>query len=218
MNILEIDIYETEIFKALTYIKICLSIMKDQVTESMREQLKRGYLKLAILYTLLKGPAHGYEILKKVRENTLGLISPAAGSLYPALRDLEENGFIKGEWCGGKRRIKVYEITEKGKGTFRDVVEGHFNLASTIRRWLFNQITPIQPIEGLYLTSGLLPRAVKILLSSDEISQKDRIEFLKDLRKYLKKANEVISNLIENIDNRLMELETKLIDKVDDAS
>ncbi|MEM2607203.1 MAG: PadR family transcriptional regulator, partial [Candidatus Bathyarchaeia archaeon] len=127
---------------------------EDKIIKSMREQLKRGYLKLAILYTLLNGSAHGYKILKKIREGTLGLISPTAGSLYPALRDLEERGFIEGEWRGGKRRLKVYRITEKGKETFKDVVEGHFNLASTIRRWLLNQLTQIHPVEDFDISSG----------------------------------------------------------------
>lgn len=36
---------------------------EDKVIKSMKEQLKRGYLKLAILYTLIGGSAHGYKIL-----------------------------------------------------------------------------------------------------------------------------------------------------------
>lgn len=181
---------------------------KDQVTESMKEQLKRGYLKLAILYTLLNEPAHGYKMLKRIREGTLGLISPTAGSLYPALKDLEEKGFIKGEWCSRGRRLKVYRITERGKETFKDIVEGHLNLASAIRRWLLNQLTQIHPIEDLDTSSGLVSRAMKVLLSNGEVSHKDKVEFLKDLREFLKKANDLISNLIANIDKRLMEMET----------
>lgn len=181
---------------------------EDKVTEAMKEQLKRGYLKLAILYTLLGGPIHGYEMLKKIKEDTLGLISPTAGSLYPALRELEENGFIEGEWHGERRRVKVYKITERGKETFKKVVEGYFNLTSAIRKWLLNQLAQIHPIGDLEPTSGLLQRAVKMLLSSDKVSQKDRVEFLKDFREYLKGVNSIINNLIANIDKRIMELET----------
>ncbi|MEM2168988.1 MAG: PadR family transcriptional regulator [Candidatus Bathyarchaeia archaeon] len=180
---------------------------EDKTIEMMKEQLKRGYLKLAILHTLLSGPLHGYEMIKKIRENTLGLISPTAGSIYPALRELEENGFIKGEWHGERRRVKVYRITEKGKDTFREVVEGHLNLASTIRKWLLSRLIPIHPIKDPDVTSGLLQSAVKILLSGEKISQKDRIEFLKSFREYLKEVNNIISSLIANVDKRIMELE-----------
>lgn len=210
---MEVDIYEAKIFKISAHIKIFLDMSEDKIAKSMKEQLKRGYLKLVILYTLLKGPAHGYEMLKRIRENTLGLISPTAGSLYPALRDLEEKGFIEGEWCGERRRMRVYRITERGKEMFREVVKGHFNLASAIRRWLLEQLAPIHFIEDLDPSSGIIPRAIGILLSDGEVSQKDRIEFLKDLREYLKKANEIISNLIANIDSRLMELEAKAVNK-----
>lgn len=110
----------------------------------------------------------------------------------------------------GGKRLKVYRITEKGKETFKDVVEGHFNLASAIRRWLLNQLTQIHPVEDFDISSGLIPRAVKMLLSGNEVTQSDRIEFLKDLREFLKNANDFISNLIVNIDKRLVELETKL--------
>ncbi|MBS7604799.1 PadR family transcriptional regulator [Candidatus Bathyarchaeota archaeon] len=186
---------------------------EDKITRSMREQLKRGYLKLAILYTLLKGPAHGYEMLKRIKENTLGLISPTAGSLYPALRDLEEKGFIEGEWCGGRRRMRVYRITERGKETFKEVVKGHFSLASAIRKWLLEQLAPIHSIEGLDLSSGIIPRAIKMLLLDGEVSERDKIEFLKEFREYLKKASGIISNLIANVESRLMELETKAANK-----
>ncbi|MEM1561592.1 MAG: PadR family transcriptional regulator [Candidatus Bathyarchaeia archaeon] len=180
---------------------------EDRVARSMKEQLKRGYLKLAILYTLLEGPTHGYKMLKRIRESTLGLISPTAGSLYPALRDLERNGFIVGEWAGGKRRVKIYRVTERGKKIFREVVEGHFNLVLTIRRWLLKELTPIHPMEGLDVSSGIIPLAMKILLSGGIASQEDKINFLKDLKETLKRANEVINNLITNIDKRLIELE-----------
>lgn len=180
---------------------------KDRATESMKEQLKKGYLKLAILYTLLNEPAHGYKILKKIREGTLGLISPTAGSLYPALRDLEGKGLIEGEWHSGGRRLKVYRITEEGKKIFKDIVEGHLNLVSTIRRWLLNKLNQIHPIEDLDNSSSLVSHAIKILLSGGEVSQKDKIEFLRDLREFLKRTDDFINNLIASIDKRLMELE-----------
>lgn len=182
--------------------------MKGRQTsaESMKEQLKRGYLKLAILYALLEGPAHGYSILKKIRDKTLGLISPTVGSLYPALKDLERSGFIEGEWRGDGRRVKIYRITERGKEVFKEVVEGHLNLASAIKRWLLDQLAPIHAVEEVDASPEIIPSIVKMLLLSNEVSKADKIRFLRDLREKLEKVQRAVSNLIASIDRKLMEL------------
>lgn len=173
----------------------------------MKEQLKKGYLKLAILYALLRGPMHGYDMIKKIREYTLGLISPTAGSLYPALRELENSGFIRGEWRGDRRRIKVYMITERGKEAFREVIERHFSLASAVRRWLLSQLAPIHPIEDHNAVPEIMQRAVKIVLLGSEAPINERINFLKDFRESLKRVKDLINNLIINIDKRIRDLE-----------
>ncbi|MEM3715968.1 MAG: PadR family transcriptional regulator [Candidatus Bathyarchaeia archaeon] len=183
---------------------------KGESSEVMKEQLKRGYLKLAILYTLLRGPAHGYEMIKKIRESTFGLLSPKAGSLYPSLRELEDSGFIRGEWHRGKRAVKVYTITEKGKEAFREVIEKHFSLASAIRRWLFENLAPIHSTGDYSMSSEITQRALKLILLGEKATVEERIEFLKDFRDSLKRIDEAISRLIANIDRRIRELEASL--------
>ncbi|MEM3478977.1 MAG: PadR family transcriptional regulator [Candidatus Bathyarchaeia archaeon] len=183
---------------------------KSEEPEVMKEQLKRGYLKLAILYTLLRSPTHGYDMIKKIRESTFGLLSPKAGSLYPSLKELEDNGFIRGEWHDGKRKVKVYTITEKGKEVFREVIEKHFSLASAIRRWLFENLAPIHPIGDYSVSSELMQQALKIILLGEKATVEERIGFLKDFRDGLKRVNEAIGRLIANIDRRIEELETDL--------
>ncbi|MBS7624851.1 PadR family transcriptional regulator [Candidatus Bathyarchaeota archaeon] len=183
---------------------------RNDSSEVMKEQLKRGYLKLAILYTLLSGPAHGYEMIKRINRSTLGLLSPSAGSLYPSLRELEKDGFIVGEWRGDKRRVKVYTITEKGKEVFKEVIEKHFSLASAIRKWLFENIAPLHTVGDYEASPEIIQRALKIILLGEKATPKEKIEFLKDFRASLKRISDLINNLISNIDGRIRELEVEL--------
>jgi DNA-binding PadR family transcriptional regulator len=54
---------------------------------------------------------HGYEMIKEVEERTQGAWTPSAGSIYPMLQLLEEEGLIQGEESDGKRR---FSLTEAG--------------------------------------------------------------------------------------------------------
>jgi DNA-binding PadR family transcriptional regulator len=54
---------------------------------------------------------HGYEMIKEIEERTQGAWTPSAGSIYPMLQLLEEEGLIQGEDSDGKRR---FTLTETG--------------------------------------------------------------------------------------------------------
>jgi DNA-binding PadR family transcriptional regulator len=54
---------------------------------------------------------HGYEMIKEVEERTEGAWTPSAGSIYPTLQMLEDEGLIRGEESDGKRR---FALTETG--------------------------------------------------------------------------------------------------------
>jgi DNA-binding PadR family transcriptional regulator len=54
---------------------------------------------------------HGYEMIKEVEERTQGAWTPSAGSIYPTLQMLEDEGLIRGEESDGKRR---FALTDAG--------------------------------------------------------------------------------------------------------
>jgi DNA-binding PadR family transcriptional regulator len=54
---------------------------------------------------------HGYEMIKELEERTQGAWTPSAGSIYPTLQMLEDEGLIHGEQSEGKRR---FALTEAG--------------------------------------------------------------------------------------------------------
>jgi DNA-binding PadR family transcriptional regulator len=72
---------------------------------------RRGDVRAAVLALLAERPMHGYEMIKEIEERTQGAWTPSAGSIYPMLQLLEEEGLIRGEESDGKRR---FTLTEAG--------------------------------------------------------------------------------------------------------
>ena len=96
-----------------------------------RTELVKGTLDLLILRTLELQPLHGAAIAERIEQTTRGTFQVKAGSLFPALHRLEQEGWIEGEWTESaeKRRVKSYVLTTAGrrqlsleKATWRRVV------------------------------------------------------------------------------------------------
>jgi DNA-binding PadR family transcriptional regulator len=75
-------------------------------------RMRRGDIRQALLRALTDGPAHGYEVIRRLEERSGGLWRPSAGSVYPTLQLLEEQGLLTSHEEGGKR---VYELTDEGR-------------------------------------------------------------------------------------------------------
>ncbi|HWA15346.1 MAG TPA: PadR family transcriptional regulator [Gemmatimonadales bacterium] len=71
-----------------------------------------GELRLVILKLLKEQPRHGYDIIKALEERMAGCYTPSAGSVYPTLQMLEDQGLVRGVETEGK---KVYHITPEGE-------------------------------------------------------------------------------------------------------
>src|SRR5918994_7749750 len=78
--------------------------------------LLKGTLDLLILRTLALRPMHGSAIAERISQVTRGAFQVKAGSLFPALHRLEQEGWIEGEWqeSADKRRVKTYTLTRAG--------------------------------------------------------------------------------------------------------
>jgi DNA-binding PadR family transcriptional regulator len=70
-----------------------------------------GELRLALLSLLEEGPRHGYELMKQLEERSGGMYRASAGSVYPTLQQLEDEGLARSEPESGKR---VYRLTPEG--------------------------------------------------------------------------------------------------------
>ena len=79
--------------------------------------VKRGSAELAVLAVLAEAPRHGYEIAKRIRDQTGGVVSFDVASLYPVLYALEGRGLVKGSWeeAANGRRRRYYRLTPNGR-------------------------------------------------------------------------------------------------------
>ena len=78
----------------------------------MSAMFAHGSLRLYLLSLLAERPRHGYELIQSLSERFGGTYSPSAGTIYPRLAKLEEEGLVTKSTDGRKT---VYEITDTGR-------------------------------------------------------------------------------------------------------
>ena len=83
--------------------------------------LVQGTLYMLILKTLALEPLHGYGIGVRLEQISRGAFQVNAGSLFPALRRLERDGLISGDWqvTENNRRAKYYALTPLGRARLK---------------------------------------------------------------------------------------------------
>ncbi|MCR2783927.1 MULTISPECIES: PadR family transcriptional regulator [unclassified Microbacterium] len=74
-------------------------------------RMGRGDVRTAVLALLAERPMHGYQIIQEIEERSGGSWKPSAGSVYPTLQLLADEGLITAEEAGGR---KTYALTEAG--------------------------------------------------------------------------------------------------------
>ena len=72
----------------------------------------RGEVRSAVLALLAERPMHGYQIIREIEERSGGSWKPSAGSVYPTLQLLADEGLIRAEESNGR---KIYSLTEEGR-------------------------------------------------------------------------------------------------------
>jgi transcriptional regulator len=87
----------------------------------MASDLVQGTLHMLILKTLALEPMHGYGIGVRLEQISKGVFRVNGGSLFPALRRLERDGLIAGDWrvTENNRRAKYYSLTAAGRTRLR---------------------------------------------------------------------------------------------------
>ncbi|WP_419859710.1 PadR family transcriptional regulator [Candidatus Palauibacter sp.] len=83
-----------------------------------RRVVRKGELKFVLLRLLSDEPMHGYELMRRLEEESGGLYTPSPGSVYPTLQLLEDQGYVSSTQEDGKR---VYRLTAAG----RDFLQEH---------------------------------------------------------------------------------------------
>jgi DNA-binding PadR family transcriptional regulator len=105
--------------------------------------VRRGNVRAAILALLAERPMHGYEMIQELESRTNGIWRPSAGSIYPTLQMLEDEGLVTGEESEGKRR---FTLTDAGRAEaeqlasppWEEVTGEHEGPASSLRESAFH--------------------------------------------------------------------------------
>jgi PadR family transcriptional regulator, regulatory protein PadR len=79
--------------------------------------LVQGTLDMLILKIVALEPINGWAISQRLKQISSDVLGVSDGSLYPALRKLEQRGWITAQWksSGNNRRAKFYSMTRLGR-------------------------------------------------------------------------------------------------------
>jgi PadR family transcriptional regulator len=97
----------------------------------------QGTLDLLILRALELAPMHGIGVADRIHQVTRGAIVVKPGSLFPALRRLEQRGWITGEWgpSENNRRARYYTLTKSGRAQLAEEKRNWYRMTSAMN-WM----------------------------------------------------------------------------------
>jgi DNA-binding PadR family transcriptional regulator len=136
---------------------------------------RRGDVRAAVLALLAERPMHGYEMIQELEERTGGVWRPSPGAVYPALQLLEDQGLVRADTDGEKRR---YELTDAGRE----------ELAKAGDRKPWDDVTAGMAPTQLRLGKAIQPLAIaaaQVLRAGDERQQAAAADVLNEARRRL---------------------------------
>ncbi len=136
---------------------------------------RRGDTRTAILRVLAEQPMHGYQIIQELSQRSGGAWSPSAGSVYPTLALLADEGLIEATETAGK---KVFSLTDAGTAAVADLAEepAPWDVAAAS--------SDVSGLFGLRDAGGRLAAAVmQVGKSGDKAHIDATIDILKSARK-----------------------------------
>ena len=92
-----------------------------------------GEVRLALLSLLAERPMHGYELMKEMEARSGGMYRASAGTVYPNLQQLEDEGLVRMETSEDGKR--VYSITDAGRKALKDEAPGVERIWSRASAW-----------------------------------------------------------------------------------
>jgi len=97
----------------------------------------QGTLDLLILRALDLAPMHGIGIADRVHQVTHGTFVVKPGSLFPALRRLEQKGWIDGKWAlsENNRRARYYALNRAGRAQLAEE-KRHWRRLTSAMNWM----------------------------------------------------------------------------------
>ncbi len=84
----------------------------------MDQSLMKGSTAMLVLKLLDGQDLYGYQMIEELRRRSDHTFDLKAGTLYPLLHSLEQQGFVTAweENCGTARPRRYYHLTDEGRG------------------------------------------------------------------------------------------------------
>ncbi|MGH3322308.1 MAG: PadR family transcriptional regulator [Streptosporangiaceae bacterium] len=139
--------------------------------------MRRGDVRASVLALLVEEPRNGYQIIQEIAERSGGVWRPSAGSVYPALQQLEDEGLVRAVESGGRR---LFELTEDG----RAYVEAHAKECTAPWEAVYDSVGE-QAIETRNLIGGVARAAVQVLQAGSPSQAAEVHRVLTDARRSL---------------------------------
>lgn len=86
--------------------------LRSMFTQHGATRAARGDVRVAILRLLAEAPMHGYQVIAEIDKRSGGAWKPSAGSVYPTLQLLVDEGMVGQEIVDGR---KIYSLAEAGR-------------------------------------------------------------------------------------------------------
>ena len=105
----------------------------DELFESMRLELRRGSLVMAVL-SRLRIEQYGYSLRVALAEDGLEM---EESTLYPLLRRLESQGLLTSEWREeDKRKKRFYRLSPEGEAVLKRLHDEWRRISASLERVL----------------------------------------------------------------------------------
>jgi DNA-binding PadR family transcriptional regulator len=122
-----------------------------------------GALRLYILALLEEGPKHGYDVIRALSDRFGGTYSPSAGTVYPRLAKLQDEGLVS---TSAEGRRTVYSITDAGRialeGRREELLTVEQDISESVRRLADNLRSDIRSnMKGLRADLAATAEAAK---------------------------------------------------------
>ncbi|WP_065571894.1 helix-turn-helix transcriptional regulator [Microbacterium oleivorans] len=182
-----------------------------------------GDLRIYLLSLLDEAPRHGYDLMQALSDRTGGTYTPSAGTIYPRLSKLEEEGLVTKSVDGRKT---VYEITDAGRaevssrtGDLAGIEAGLADsvrlIADEVRAGVREAMRSLQAdLAAASQTTGHPsptpapdPRAAarEQVRRADELLAEFRAELRADLRSHVARGGDLAASVIDELKSALDE-------------
>jgi DNA-binding PadR family transcriptional regulator len=180
---------------------------EEKTAANWLKETQKGYIRIVALILLSKKPHHGYEMMREIRERTMGFWRPTSGGIYPILQDLEKSGYVKGEWDSErKRKRKTYRINQTGKIVLKRALARESQIANSMSGLFKEFMKDVLEVEPQPIAMPRRPPFFSVFLEERKEQPEDTIKIIENRRTQIENMVEELEKELGRINKRLIQL------------